>query len=341
MGLAIGEVHPRPAGTSEASSASGRPRSSSNATQDVADLRSGMKKSITDLFTNIGFVDQVHIHPPSVSTVISYRTLISLLQNGCLESTPFPLIADLVEGLRVRGEEGITIYEYDWVGGVRARTLSRPETVSRLPPDGTQKQLPVDHRDIMYMYRLFVSTAVRAWNNTLAYAFGDGDAATSAHLSSTALYALSEVAARPDFQQLYELMASRPVAFWLTDYADEVCWDFDPQTIRGNCLANTLRLEAINYVSFFVVCISTVGLLRTQSAIRNSVASSLIATQERGSCPNTTPFSRDRMLGYIHPKAALRAILRSKRPRSSRRFVASVRSEICYPTLTLSPRSIS
>lgn len=63
-GLTVGEYGQ--SGTSSALAATGsgevpalRPRSSSNATQDISDLRESMRRSLTDLFTDIGYLTEV------------------------------------------------------------------------------------------------------------------------------------------------------------------------------------------------------------------------------------------------------------------------------------------
>lgn len=65
LGLAVGEERDNPTLPVNAEVIN-RPRSASNATQDVADIRGSMTKSVTDLFVDIGFVDDVRI-PPHVS----------------------------------------------------------------------------------------------------------------------------------------------------------------------------------------------------------------------------------------------------------------------------------
>lgn len=170
-------------------------------------------------------------------------------------NSPFPSIADLLDGLKYRGEDNITVFKYDWVGGVYPRTLSRPHTAPQLPMSGAPIVLaPEDeiHQDAMYIYSMLQTSANIAWKRTLATAFADGDIEASSHISATALISLGEAASTPEYRSIYRILFARPVLQWLTEN-DEAFWDCNTQTVRASKFATLMRNETLNYVSFFGV----------------------------------------------------------------------------------------
>ncbi|KJA25464.1 hypothetical protein HYPSUDRAFT_199628 [Hypholoma sublateritium FD-334 SS-4] len=201
-----------------------RPRSVSNATMELSEMRRTMKRSICDLFDQFAVRDSEH-----PLTFDSNR----------------PLILHLVESMRVKEDKSpLSKYKYDWNGTLRTHIVRHARPRLYIQDSGTRFDDCADMS--MQIYALFMPVASHLFFKLFSHAFGDANCSFNIQeLVTDAIYrCASPLGSRNEsdvveFRARYMTTSRSKLGQWLSDFKDD-SWDYRFETVRSNGMSSVL-----------------------------------------------------------------------------------------------------